>query len=79
MAYPYERYRRQYFGWEYGDTNYAMVILISKKIVEDYIASDDSEDKGQLIWIEDGGSDAVDVLINLDEKKLESFGVHQHG
>lgn len=79
-AYPYDRYRRQYFGWKDRDgTHFAMVILISKEIVEYYTEFDDLEDKGQLFWIEDGGSDAVDVLINLDEKKLESFGVHQHG
>ncbi len=29
--------------------------------------------------MEDGGSDEVDILINLDENKLEVFGVHQHG
>lgn len=79
-AYPYEQYCRQYFGWKDRDgTNYVIVILISKKIVEDYIASDDFEYNGQLIWIKDGGSDEVDVRINLDEKILESLGVHQHG
>ncbi len=33
----------------------------------------------KLIWLEDGGSDEVDILINLDKSKLEIFGVHQHG
>ena len=80
MAYPYERYRRQYFGWKDSiGTNYAMVILISKKLIEHDISLGYFEDNGQLFWIEDGGSDGVDVLINLDENKLESFGVHQHG
>lgn len=80
MAYPYERYRRQYFGWKDSiGTNYAMVILISKKLIEHDISLGYLEDNGQLIWIEDGGSDEIDVLINLDENKLETFAVHQHG
>ena len=79
-AYPYERYRRQYFGWkDRKGTHFAMVILISKKLIEHDISLGYYQDNGQLIWIEDGGSDEVDVLINLDENKLESFGVHQHG
>ena len=56
-----------------------MVILISKKLIEHYISLGNFEDNGQLFWIEDGGSDEVDVLINLDESKLETFVVHQHG
>lgn len=58
---------------------FAMVILISKKLIEHYISLGNFEDNGQLFWIEDGGSDEVDVLINLDESKLETFVVHQHG
>ncbi len=80
IAYPYEQYRRQYFGWKDRDgTHFAMVILISKKLIEHYISLGYFEDNGQMIWIEDGGSDEIDVLINLDESKLETFVVHQHG
>lgn len=80
IAYPYEQYRRQYFGWKDRDgTHFAMVILISKRLIEHYISLGNFEDNGQLFWIEDGGSDEVDVLINLDESKLETFVVHQHG
>lgn len=80
IAYLYEQYRRQYFGWKDRDgTHFAMVILISKKLIEHYISLGYFEDNGQLFWIEDGGSDEVDVLINLDESKLETFVVHQHG
>lgn len=45
-----------------------MVILISKKLIEHDISLGYFEDNGQLFWIEDGGSDGVDVLINLDEQ-----------
>lgn len=77
-AYPYERYRCQYFGWINSEgVRYAYVILVSKELLRElngYVNNDK-----ELIWVQDGGSDEVDILINLDENKLEVFGVHQHG
>ena len=48
--------------------------LIERDITNGYLNNDK-----ELIWLEDGGGDEVDVLINLDESKLETFVVHQHG
>lgn len=75
-AYPYDKYIRQYFGWrDSSGTEYAYVILISKKELE----HNKSYNPDELFFMDGdvGGSDAVDVLINLDENKLEQFGVHQ--
>lgn len=51
-----------------------MVFLISKELYK-YVK--DNQNNDDMIWIEDGGSDAVDVVINLENGVVESFGVHQ--
>lgn len=79
-AYPYDRYRCQYFGWRDSEgIQYAYIILVSKELIERDITNGYLNNDKELIWMEDGGSDEVDILINLDENKLEVFGVHQHG
>ncbi len=79
-AYPYDRYRCQYFGWKDSEgIQYAYIILVSKELIERYMTNGYLNNDKELIWLEDGGSDEVDILINLDESKLEIFGVHQHG
>lgn len=79
-AYPYDRYRRQYFGWKDSEgVPYAYIILVSKELIERDITNGYLNSDREFVWIEDGGSDGVDVLINLNENKLEIFGVHQHG
>lgn len=79
-AYPYDKYRRQYFGWKDSeDVPYAYIILISKELIERDETNGNLSNDRELIWMDDGGSDEVDVLINLDENRLEIFGVHQHG
>lgn len=79
-AYPYDRYRCQYFGWKDSEgIQYAYIILVSKELIERDMTNGYLNNDKELIWLEDGGSDEVDILINLDESKLEVFGVHQHG
>ena len=49
--------------------------MISKELFYKY--AKDGQRNDEMIWIEDGGSDAVDVIINLEAGVVESFGVHQ--
>lgn len=79
-AYPYNKYRHQFFGWKDSEgIKYAYIILVSKELIERYMTNGYLNNDKELISLEDGGSDEVDILINLDESKLEVFGVHQHG
>lgn len=79
-AYPYGNYRRQFFGWKDSEgVPHAYVILISKELIKHDMETGFLDHDRDLIWIDDGGSNEVDVLINLDENKIELFAVHQHG
>lgn len=76
LPYPYEDYVRQFWGYQYNtEEQKVMVFLISKELFYRY--AEDSQSNDEMIWIEDGGSDAVDVIINLEAEVVESFGVHQ--
>lgn len=76
LPYPYEDYVRQFWGYQYNiEEQEVVVFLISKELFYKY--AKDGQRNDEMIWIEDGGSDAVDVIINLEAGVVESFGVHQ--
>lgn len=76
LPYPYGNYVRQFWGYQYNtEEQKVMVFLISKELFYRY--AKDSKSNDEMIWIEDGGSDAVDVIINLEAGVVESCGVHQ--
>ncbi len=76
LPYPFEDYVRQFWGYKYNTgEKEVMVFLISKELYNKYVK--DNQNNDDMIWIEDGGSDAVDVVINLETGVVESFRVHQ--
>lgn len=75
LPYPYEDYVRQFWGYQYETGEKEVNVFMIHKEFYKYVK--DGQNNDDMIWIEDGGSAAVDVIINLDTGVVESFGVHQ--